>query len=584
MWGNQINRKNFLLLVVVTIICFAYATLSLSSYLKYTSTSPLMHHEAKKVGDINSSDKLGESLGSDDGEVDNEKNETESMDGPLKGRNDDMEHGKVVQEEQHEEGTGENTIEVDNVGAVHNKHEMNVKGSEEDKDGEDKNEDNGGNVNENDGEITKIKKADNGDDELQASVTFMAPSGLMNDKNDDKNEEGRSKGVGGALNSTRTYPTTLQKPDGITMVRNYEKKLHKKKSNVKSNVLGSPCRGGLHEDNDDNGHDHAHTECSKQHFPLSKRTMGGERQRRNTNTNTNTAPDECWPRLVVIASYPTSGSFIARMLFSLSTGLATGQNGKRNDPTQETIFDFGLTGGKFGIHGQSMCEAKLQLPYAGRVALLKTHAIPEKLGIDYNMYTSNSSSQEEQMKNSMKHEDQTPQQIMPSHIVRLVRNPGDHLLRNACRWGKGRGPQGNGNEDFESFEKRAKEEACEKILKDGSSSGHVEKFINFHKNWNDASKVIPSILLHYEVITNLHVVGNKMKEVIDFVGEEATYPVNYTEVVKTPSYEHGTLFKEMCGIEMARELHELTKEVDELIGYTFDWENGVWNVRMDGQE
>ena len=58
------------------------------------------------------------------------------------------------------------------------------------------------------------------------------------------------------------------------------------------------------------------------------------------------------------------------------------------------------------------------------------------------------------------------------------------------------------------------------------------------------------------------------------------YAVNYSAVVREPKYVHGTLFKEACGVELARKLHENTKDVatDPAFGYEFDYEEGTWIV------
>lgn len=371
-------------------------------------------------------------------------------------------------------------------------------------------------------------------------------------------------------------------PNATAMQFNNDNRLFtdRKAKRFGSHALGSLCSQSQVKPAEKNQNIHGtHDECSQLSFPLSKgiydssegnrkrvnhglnRDLPHRHQNRRKRKETLNAPDECWPRLAIITSYPTGGSFMARMLFSISTGLATGQVGKTG--FRETVYDWGNSN-TFTLHGQCFCESNLQLPYAGRVALLKTHQGPRMHNIFIEDVKNSTSSDSTELVNEHDYQ-------LPSHVVRLVRNPGDHLIRQASRWVNDE----KNNNDFKDFTKRAKSQ-CQKLV---NGEKKLDGFLIFHREWEKVSRHISSKLLHYEDITDPDIVGNKMAEVVDFLGETQRFDVKYTEVVRRPQYVHGTLFKEMCGVEMARELHNKTNWISDQTGYSFDWEYGVWSLR-----
>jgi len=318
--------------------------------------------------------------------------------------------------------------------------------------------------------------------------------------------------IAGSKYSTQRNDFLFHQPNAARMVHDHDMKLQKTKPmNFPSNVLGAACKEratpGLNY-------------CAKMSFPLRNHPA--------------TSMKECWPRLVLIPSYPTSGSFLSRMLYSLVTGLATGEaHFKEKSPPP--IFEWGENN-YLKAHGPSVCRANLNLPYAGSVALTKTHSPPKR------------------------HIDGDGRSFI-THIVRLVRNPGDNLIRNFSRWSKTR----NGNE-------QQIKRPCLTALR------NAVKWTSFHRKWEATSKAIPTIVLRYEELTDPSVAETAMKGVVDFIGEINRFDVNYTHVVKVPTYTQGTLFRDLCGIDMAREVYEQTKNVTASMGYSFDYEEGVWNV------
>jgi len=248
------------------------------------------------------------------------------------------------------------------------------------------------------------------------------------------------------------------------------------------------------------------------------------------------------------------------MLFALNTGLATGFCVRKRP--LKIFFDWekqdetGMSGkqqkteilGNCFQNNGDMCVANLGLPYAGRVAYLKTHGRPSRY---FDAAT---------IPNFIDDESNTSQNI-PSHIVRLVRNPGDNLLRNRARWKAGKGPGFGKEYDFKS-----------------PSLGGLEAWIEFHEAWQKVSEKIPTMVLRYEEITNPDTVQAAMERVLDFIGEERIFEVDYKEAVMVPQYQQGGELKKALGIGKARQVHEQTKHVTAAMGYDFDYEEGVWTL------
>lgn len=104
-----------------------------------------------------------------------------------------------------------------------------------------------------------------------------------------------------------------QVPESTELHPNATVLLHKKfhpdfppLSSFKGNALKSPCI-----ENDFSVEVDQNKECQNLLFPLVK-------------SKKDVTPDHCWPKFVVMPSYPTSGSELVQGLFRVQTGLATG--------------------------------------------------------------------------------------------------------------------------------------------------------------------------------------------------------------------------------------------------------------------
>ena len=51
------------------------------------------------------------------------------------------------------------------------------------------------------------------------------------------------------------------------------------------------------------------------------------------------------------------------------------------------------------------------------------------------------------------------------------------------------------------------------------------------------------------------------------------------DVIREPTYEHGKVLVEVCGIDIARQVHERTKMVTKQLGYVFNDDDGIWSLQ-----
>jgi hypothetical protein len=63
-------------------------------------------------------------------------------------------------------------------------------------------------------------------------------------------------------------------------------------------------------------------------------------------------------------------------------------------------------------------------------------------------------------------------------------------------------------------------------------------------------------------------------------GSLAKHRVNYAAVVREPTYAHGTLLLEACGVQIARTVHNLTGDIATEFGYQFNYDKGTWTIPL----
>jgi len=364
-------------------------------------------------------------------------------------------------------------------------------------------------------------------------------------------------------------------------------------------------------------------------------------------------PKECLPRIVLLSSYGTSGNGILRLLFRLNTGffndmeyphntrpnaLVKTSNARlkqieshraKRKQKRKRIIDMkdppnpksksadiqcermnhssdnnGLTNNKTTIIDPNKY---LAIPYTDNdIFIEKCHDVRarEEGGLNTKML-------QKQQRQQRQQQQQQPPRPLPSHCIQLMRNPGDHLMRNNMRWKslRGRGTYRNTNSpNKEEFIHHARGTFCKLENNSGQLIKMTEKWNNHYREAYEYCSVrnrIPRRVVMYEHITDPSIVEQLMEDLLSFVGYDTPvatdgssgrlqqqqqqhhqqqqrfhhrHHVNYTAVIRVPTYDHGRLLVDACGIEFARMVHNLTKEVAVDFGYQFDFEKGIWII------
>jgi len=278
-------------------------------------------------------------------------------------------------------------------------------------------------------------------------------------------------------------------------------------------------------------------------------------------------PPECWPAPVILPSYPTGGNGLFRsMLSNLTDPLEMSMvmyNNSKQLPTG--LFRLGPNEDSMLIYG-SLSQGHA-LPLFRRVVVFKSH-----------MGGSNPDNPKQAMNAQKLHRAWDHEKL--NGILRLARNPGDHILRNHFRWSQ----RHCYKQGYECFQRKAKRASCPAM------SEIAADYSNFHTFWNEFDKNIPQSIAYYEHFTNKAHAADSMIAALKFLNN-LTPDVDYerfykdtdriakvTDVIKEPKYAHGKLLAEICGKDIAREVHEKTKSVTKHLGYVFDEDSGTWSL------
>ena len=116
------------------------------------------------------------------------------------------------------------------------------------------------------------------------------------------------------------------------------------------------------------------------------------------------------------------------------------------------------------------------------------------------------------------------------------------------------------------------------------------EYDNFHRFWKSFDTKLPQHVSYYEHFTSKDHAANSVVSALKFLNTlspDVDYERFYKdedriakaiEVIREPSYEHGKILVEVCGKDVAREVHEKTKGVTKELGYVFDYEDGTWSL------
>ena len=313
--------------------------------------------------------------------------------------------------------------------------------------------------------------------------------------------------------------------------------------------------------------------CQSIHLPMVANKSGVLH-----GTRGHPVPRECLPRTVLVPSYPTSASALVRDLYFAATGTPKMSGYGRRD---KLLFLRGASGldvfvktpkgkavsannathdklekrkrGKRG-NGENALSCKewgYKLPLGRASVLLKTH------------FPTNTATRDIPSR-SRKYDSARWFGDGFAGVMRLARNPGDHILRNHFRWGH-RDCRG------ECFFAHA-QSSC------GSLMSAATLWLKFHDFWNAYDPSVPRMLVRYEDV--LDSCPTQVDRMLAFANAtSASDAAKACEEVRPVDYEHGTLVKRVCGIDTARRLDKVVGRVARELGYAFDHASGVWRVR-----
>jgi hypothetical protein len=148
---------------------------------------------------------------------------------------------------------------------------------------------------------------------------------------------------------------------------------------------------------------------------------------------------------------------------------------------------------------KTLCNSNLTIPLADQVVLSKSHYRNRRGQPHSSIFQSTIEQQSGDVPGGI------------AGVVRLARNPGDHLLRNFFRWD---------NRDCHSdkcFFRRAK--ATCRILQ-----GKVSDWNQFHTYWNDYDASVPQMIMHYERFSTVSTAFQAFDEMMNFVRAEEGVP------------------------------------------------------------
>ncbi len=277
---------------------------------------------------------------------------------------------------------------------------------------------------------------------------------------------------------------------------------------------------------------------------------------------------QCWPKMFMLVSFPTSGNELARSILQKAVKrnvfLAHYKEPGAHTPNSH-LFTVKAAGNKLKVRTNNCgrdhkddYQRSMPLPMMGKPGIYKSH-VPRgwKAGLS------------PQLTNNPKLGGQST-----SGIIHLSRNPGDQLLRDRFRW-----PNKNGCSSTHECFLQNGHKYCDKAVDYGL------EWSNWHNFWFDKSLNTPHILYHYENFSSTNRMPRVTEEVLDFLNElppqgdvEYSLKDELAGIVKDPPYEHGTLMAQVCGKDKARVLHENTKEVTKKLGYEFDYDSATWSL------
>jgi hypothetical protein len=278
----------------------------------------------------------------------------------------------------------------------------------------------------------------------------------------------------------------------------------------------------------------------------------------------NESPKECWPRLIVLASWPTSGNVLMRSLLQATTSpMAIALGGSERlffkdvvPPSKENGFT------SLDIYGSFIRDTAL--PLMKRALIFKSHK-GTKVDEPARQHDANLMQEARRMDRL-------------DGIIRLARNPGDQILRNTFRWFNSRCYK-RGDVCF--FERAHL--VCKDMMK------RAYDYNSFHEFWNTLDSDISQIIVHYEHVSNKSYAEDTVEEVLKYV-DDLTPEMDYKHFlpmrrvedmltgIREPKFRQGAVLQRVCGKDLSRQIHNITKDISARLGYRFDNESATWSL------
>lgn len=284
------------------------------------------------------------------------------------------------------------------------------------------------------------------------------------------------------------------------------------------------------------------------------------------------SPKDCWPRPFILPSWPTSGNSLIRILLQVMT-----------IPMEIAMHEYAEKGQLLYSNVVPPVNGTINTPFLNIYGELdRPAALPlMRRALLYKSHRGTNTNDETLRQNAANQLAQARRLDRLDGIIRLARNPGDHMLRNTFRWhDKSCYRKGD-----ECFFQRGKV-ICDQMI------NQAKNYVMFHEFWNtldDSISDISQLIVHYEHFVNKDYAGDTIEEILKYV-DDLTPEMDYRKFlrpermedmlsrIREPAYIHGTLLKRICGEDLARQVHDITSDISTKLGYRFDTKSATWSV------
>ena len=260
----------------------------------------------------------------------------------------------------------------------------------------------------------------------------------------------------------------------------------------------------------------------------------------------------CEPEVYLMPSHPTSGNGMVQHLFHRATGAYAVTSIKK--PFHVPVMTWPSPDGTTGTMYTTQIDPAKQ--YTGKgPTLMKFHG-----GYHFNVQQRGALVASGAVRG----------------LVRLVRNPGDHVYRNTERWTS----QDTGltschyDSDSNADERKACDWVRNNVCKKMTSQAH--KWSSFNDFWARQAENIPVYVVRYEDF--LFHTERTCAGLFEFMNIDAPHIAEAVRMVNKPSYVVGTEMETNCGIDVAAEVDKVTSEQALPLGYAYKRSAGHWDI------